>query len=115
MAHVCPSCPAPAELRTDEPLTRRQPYGLVEHGWDWHDVVREFLVGGSQPDAAMVGRGFQERGADGLFQVVGLACEDSFSGAEVLGALVEVLVPGDREKPPDTVLGSAAGEDGSDS
>jgi hypothetical protein len=57
-------------------------------------ILVRILAGRSQDDAARVRRGFQECGADVLFEVVDLRSEDGLSDAEVCGGLVEVGVPG---------------------
>jgi hypothetical protein len=46
----------------------------------------EFLAGRSQDDAARVRRGFQECGADGLFEVVDLTSEAAFLTPRCLAA-----------------------------
>jgi hypothetical protein len=60
-----------------------------------------FVPAGGELDAASVLPGFQECGADGVFELVELVGEDGLSGAEVLGGVVEIGVSGDREKPSD--------------
>lgn len=56
--------------------------GSVEHGQDWSRVLCEFLPGVSEFDAASVRLGFQECGADGVFELVELLGEDGLSDAD---------------------------------
>ena len=69
-------------------------YGVVtcsvEHGQDWWYFLCEFLADRSQDDVARVRRGFQECGADGLFEVVDLTSEGGLSDAEVFGGLLRL-------------------------
>jgi hypothetical protein len=66
----------------------------IEHGQDWWYFLCEFVAGRSQDHAARVRCGFQECGADGLFEVVDLTSEGGPSDAEVFGGLVDVGCPG---------------------